>query len=198
MMQRDKLKQHDIKPIFLSLMSTIKYVLVPFLSLGSSTARLNPKLSTSPIARKINLVGQTKLIIRRDLQRYQIMHIRIQRRIKYCSQIILIINPQFIGSRQTHRKKSYIEQISKKIEENFVLRSKEREEAIQLITMDPKVCGKLLTHHRRGYGVDVEALRDRIPLRQIAGKGPYMGSHGYRRLQWWKSGFVAPLDVFRV
>ena len=22
--------------------------------------------------------------------------------------------------------------------------------------MDPKVCGKLLTHHRRGYGVDVE------------------------------------------
>ena len=38
--------------------------------------------------------------------------------------------------------------------------------------MDPKACGKLLTHHRRGYGVDVEALRDRIPLQQIAGKGP--------------------------
>ena len=38
--------------------------------------------------------------------------------------------------------------------------------------MDPKVCGKLLTHHRRGYGVDVEALRDRIPLWQIAEKGP--------------------------
>ena len=29
--------------------------------------------------------------------------------------------------------------------------------------MDPKVCGKLLTLHRRGNGVDVEALRDRIP-----------------------------------
>ena len=29
-----------------------------------------------------------------------------------------------------------------------------------LITMDPKVYGKLLTTHRRGYGVDVEALRD--------------------------------------
>ena len=26
--------------------------------------------------------------------------------------------------------------------------------------MDPKVWGKLLTLHRRGYGVDVEALRD--------------------------------------
>ena len=38
--------------------------------------------------------------------------------------------------------------------------------------MDPKVCGKLLTLHRRGYVVDVEALRDRFPLRQIAGKGP--------------------------
>ena len=42
-------------------------------------------------------------------------------------------------------------------------KEREREEAIQLITMDPKVCGKLLTHHLRGYGVDVEALRDRIP-----------------------------------
>ena len=45
----------------------------------------------------------------------------------------------------------------------------------------PKVCGKLLTHHRRGYGVDVEALRDRFPLRQITGKGPkwdLMGTEG--------------------
>ena len=30
------------------------------LSLGKDTARLNPKLSTSPIARTTNLVGQTK------------------------------------------------------------------------------------------------------------------------------------------
>ena len=60
MMYRDKLKQYDINPIFLSSMATIQYVSVPFVSLGSSTARLNPKLSTSPIARKINLVGQTK------------------------------------------------------------------------------------------------------------------------------------------
>ena len=43
--------------------------LQPFLSLGKDTARLNPKLSTSPMVRKINLVGQTKLIILRDLQR---------------------------------------------------------------------------------------------------------------------------------
>ena len=38
--------------------------------------------------------------------------------------------------------------------------------------MDPKVCGKLLTHHRRGYGVDVEALRDRCPLRRSSEKAP--------------------------
>ena len=38
--------------------------------------------------------------------------------------------------------------------------------------MDPKVCGKPLMLHRRGNGVDVEALRDRIPLWQDAGKGP--------------------------
>ena len=30
--------------------------------------------------------------------------------------------------------------------------------------MDPKVLGKVLTHHRRGYGVDVEALRYRFFL----------------------------------
>ena len=64
--------------------------------------------------------------------------------------------------------------------------------------MDLKVCDKLLTLHRRGNGVDVEALRDQFPLRQIAGKGPKVGSHGYRRLRRWKIGFVAPPDVFRV
>ena len=30
--------------------------------------------------------------------------------------------------------------------------------------MDPKVCGKLLTTHRKGLGDDVEALRDDGPL----------------------------------
>ena len=40
--------------------------------------------------------------------------------------------------------------------------------------MDPEVYGKLLTHHRRGYGVDVEALRDRFPLWWSFGKGPKM------------------------
>ena len=43
--------------------------LLPLLSLGKDTARSNPKLSTSPMAGTTNLVGQTKRVIRRDLQR---------------------------------------------------------------------------------------------------------------------------------
>ena len=38
--------------------------------------------------------------------------------------------------------------------------------------MDPKVRGKLLTHHRRGYGVDVEALRDQCPSGEAPEKAP--------------------------
>ena len=64
--------------------------------------------------------------------------------------------------------------------------------------MDPKVCGKLLTTHWRGYGVDVEALCDHFPLRQSASEGSKMGSRGYRRLRWWKLCFVVPLDVLGV
>ena len=80
----------------------------------------------------------------------------------------------------------------------MVLRSKKREEAIQLITIDPKVCGKLLTTHRRGKDVDVEALRGRFPLRQNIGEGSKMGSRGYRRLRRWKLCFRCSLDVFGV
>ena len=74
----------------------------------------------------------------------------------------------------------------------MVLRSKKREETIQLITKDPKVCGKLLTTHRRGYGVDVEALHGRFPLRQSTGEGSKIGSRGYRRLRRWKLFLLAP------
>ena len=80
----------------------------------------------------------------------------------------------------------------------MILRSKKREEAIQLITMDPKVYGKLLTTHRRGYGVDVEALHGRFPLRWSTGEGSKMGSRGYRRLRWWKQFFMLASDVFGV
>ena len=64
--------------------------------------------------------------------------------------------------------------------------------------MDPKVCGKLLTTHRKGYGVDVEALCGRFPLRRSADEGSKMGSRGYRRLRWRKYFFGGSLDVFGV
>ena len=47
--------------------------------------------------------------------------------------------------------------------------------------MDPKVCGKLLMLHRRGNGVDVEALHDRFPSGKSPEKAPrwdLMGTEG--------------------
>ena len=41
--------------------------------------------------------------------------------------------------------------------------------------------------HRKGNRVNVDALHDRIPLRQIAEKGPKLGSHGKRGLRQRKS-----------
>ena len=63
--------------------------------------------------------------------------------------------------------------------------------------MDPNVYGNLLTLHRRGNGVDVEAIRDRIPLRQITGEGPKMGT-GTKGCRGGKVVFVALPDVSRV
>ena len=69
----------------------------------------------------------------------------------------------------------------------MVLKIKEREEAIQILAMDPQVCDKLLTHPRKGSKVDVEALRDRLALRQSTGKGLQMGSRKNRGLRRRKS-----------
>ena len=66
---------------------------------------MNPKPSTSPIARIIDLVGQTKPKTRRDLQGYQIMHIRKSAKSQIYIIDNMITNPQFIGSRQTHRQR---------------------------------------------------------------------------------------------
>ena len=38
--------------------------------------------------------------------------------------------------------------------------------------MDMKVCGKLLTTHRKGYGVDVEALRGGFPSGRTPATAP--------------------------
>jgi hypothetical protein len=64
--------------------------------------------------------------------------------------------------------------------------------------MDPKVCGKLLTHHRKGSKVDVEPLCDRFPLRRSAGKGLQMGSLENRNLRRRKKYFVDSPDGFLI
>ena len=76
-----------------------------------------------------------------------------------------------------------------KIKENFVLKIQEREEAIQLLAMDPQVYGELLTHHQRVHGVDEEALRVRIPPPVGHQNMPHMGSCGDRSLRWRKITF---------
>ena len=69
--------------------------------------------------------------------------------------------------------------------------------------MDPKVCGKLLTHYRRGYGVDVEALHDRIPLCQMAGICPKWdltgteGCGGGKVVAWLSWMFLGYMGLYR-
>ena len=83
-----------------------------------------------------------------------------------------------------------------KIMENFVLKIQEREEALQLLAMDPQVYGELLTHHRRGHGVDEEALRIRIPPPTGHQNVPQMGSCEDRSLRRRKSTFDDLLIFF--
>ena len=63
--------------------------------------------------------------------------------------------------------------------------------------MDPKVCGKLLTHHRRGYGVDVEALRDRFRPPAERRKRPQDGISWVRKVAVVEIGFRGAPGCFR-
>ena len=85
----------------------------------------------------------------------------------------------------------------------MVLIVKEKEEAIFLLAMDPQVCAKLLTLHRRGNGVDVEALRDRIPLRRSPEKAPRWdltgtkGCGGGKMVSWLPWKVLGYLRIYR-
>ena len=69
--------------------------------------------------------------------------------------------------------------------------------------MDPNVCGKLLTHHRRGYGVDVEALRDRFPSGGAPEKAPRWdltgteGCGGGEVVSWFSLMFPGYKSIYR-
>ena len=69
--------------------------------------------------------------------------------------------------------------------------------------MDPKVCGKLLMLHRRGNGVDVKALHDRFPLRDIVEKAPRWdltgteGCDGGKVVLWLPLMFLGYESIYR-
>ena len=63
--------------------------------------------------------------------------------------------------------------------------------------MDPKVYGKLVTYHWRGYGVDVEALRDRFPLRRIFRKRSQDGISWVQKVPVVEIGFRGAPGCFR-
>ena len=63
--------------------------------------------------------------------------------------------------------------------------------------MDPKVSSKLLTHHRRGYGVDVEALRDQCPPPAGRQKRPQDGISRVQKVAAVEIGFRGAPGCFR-
>ena len=69
--------------------------------------------------------------------------------------------------------------------------------------MDLKVCGKLLTLDRRGNGVDVDALHDRIPSGRMPEKAPrwdLTGIEGYdggKVVLWLSWMFLGYKSIYR-
>ena len=68
--------------------------------------------------------------------------------------------------------------------------------------MDPRVCGKLLTLHRRGNGVDVEAPRDRIPRRTLENAPRWdltviEGCGGGKVVSWLSLMFLGYKSIYR-
>ena len=69
--------------------------------------------------------------------------------------------------------------------------------------MNLKVCGKLLTHHRRGYDVDVEALRDRFPSSRSPEKATRWdltgteGCGGGKVVSWLPLMFLGYKSIYR-
>ena len=69
--------------------------------------------------------------------------------------------------------------------------------------MDLKFCGKLLTLHRRGNGVDVEALHDRFPSGRSSEKAPRWdltgteGCGGGKVVSWLPLMFLGYKSIYR-
>ena len=68
--------------------------------------------------------------------------------------------------------------------------------------MDPKVCGKLLTTHRRDFGIDVEALMidspsggapEKVPRWDLPGTE---GCGGGNRVSWCSRMFSGYMSIY--
>ena len=79
------------------------------------------------------------------------------------------------------------------------MRSKEREEAIEILAMDPKVYGKLLTTHGEGDDDDEEGLCDGSPSARAPEQAPrwdladtegYGGGNCVSSASWMFSGYI--------
>ena len=82
-MKRDKLKQYDENPIFLPLMTTIPYMpRYPYFVTGWGHCKIEPKTKHLSHSKKNQYSWQTKPIIQIEIQRYLIMHKRIQKILK--------------------------------------------------------------------------------------------------------------------
>ena len=99
-------------------MATIQYVSFPFLSLGSSTVRSNTSQSTSSHYK----INRSSWLSKSQIseKKYEAIINHVYKRSKKTQitfmdkNIDLIINSKFIGSQQTHHKKTYIIWISKR------------------------------------------------------------------------------------
>ena len=131
-------------------MATIQvHASLPFLSLGEDTSRLNPLQSTSPAKDKSVQLAKPNRQIREKYKSIIIMHNKVHKRLNYFQRIICSYTHNSSDPTKHTTKEDNIRQNSMEIMENMVLNIKEREEAIQLLVMDPQVCSKLLTHHRK-------------------------------------------------
>jgi len=160
-------------PSFLSLMATRQYMpRYPYFVTGWGHHKIEPKTKYLSHCKKYqsswpNQTDSSK----RNTKIFNHAH-KNSEKIQIIFIDKLIINPQFIGSWQTHRKKVLHRiDLQEHRGEHGILNQRGRRSHLAT-SYGPVGCGKLLVLHRKGNGVDVEALHDRVPLRQDAEKGP--------------------------
>ena len=160
--------QYDINPILLSSMATNIICVVSLSVTGIEHRKIDPKAKHFSHCKK----DQSSRPNQTDNLKRLAKISNCKQKNSEKNQIILIDNQVHKPtihriSANTPQKELHRIDLQEDRGELCIENQREREEAIQLITMDPKVCRKLLTTHRRGYGVDVEALHDGFPSSKI-------------------------------